>query len=360
MLPLNGPDWRLHWPRDAFVDELEAVLARPDNGEGPAGELLLREAFTGTAPSEAFSAAKFGGRGVLAELSSRRSELREEDVTRAPYRIERVRAAAEPQQRPDWDRAKRGFGRLFSELDSRGYLDQAWGMDCVDAQRDWTVVTDAFEAALGLSDVWPFRLQDWSEDVFLSVVEVVHDAVARPRVVVSYHSYADCGEHYGSYARAPGQAVFRFRIARIFQEAGIPYRLAASGEDYGRVVAVTDDAREDLLHRVVVAAQPSERAEIGHAIALFRSRTATRENKRSAVATLARILEQHRATLKKALFSRDERSLFQIANEFDIRHSNARQMSNYDDAFLSWVFWWYLGTVELFNSLAAREAAEHS
>lgn len=356
VLPLNYPDWRLRWPRDVFVRELEAVLARPDNGEGPAGELLLREAFTGTGPVEVFDQAKFDGRAVLAELSRRRTELREETAARAPYRIERVRAATgSGGSDPDWDRAKRAFKRLFTELDSHGYFDQAWGVDCVDDRRDWAAVTDALESALGLPNLWPFDTREWSEDLFLSVIEVVHDAVARPRVVVSYHSYADCGEHYGSYAPEPGQAIFRFRVKRIFEEAGIPFRLASSGEDYGRVVAVTDDAREELLERVVVEAQPSESAEIGHAIALFRSRTATRENKRSAISTLARILEQHRATLKEELFTQDEGALFRIANEFDIRHSNDKQRSIYDDSFLDWVFWWYLGTVELIKALKARE-----
>ena len=45
--------------------------------------------------------------------------------------------------------------------------------------------------------------------------------------------------------------------------------------------------------------------------------------------------------------SNDEGALFQIANQFDLRHSGERQRPHYQDSYLDWVFWWYLATVEL-------------
>jgi hypothetical protein len=73
------------------------------------------------------------------------------------------------------------------------------------------------------------------------------------------------------------------------------------------------------------------------------------------VTALARILEQRRQLLKTHLFSKDEGALFQIANEFDIRHSNERQREEYDDVFLDWTFWWYIATIELCDQLDSRE-----
>lgn len=355
VLPLDGPDYRLRWPRALFVDELRAVMSRPDHGQGSAGALLLREAFVGTAPVEAFDADILSGVAVLAELKQRSAELAEGRATRAPYRIEKVcSSAAEDHRAPDWDGAMRKFVRLFDELDGRGYFDLAWGEECVDGQRDEEVVRDYFEVALGLPDVWPFAPASWSEDVFLSVVEVVHEAAARPRALGRYHSFSNCGQHFASYAPTPGQAVFRFRMGHIFEESRVPFRLVDSGAEYGRVVALTDSAREDLLTRAVTDAPPDEATETAHAIALFRSHGATREAKRSAVATLARILEQNRALLRRELLSKDEGALFTIANTFDIRHSSDKQQGDYDEAFLDWIFWWFLGTVELLNRLRAR------
>jgi hypothetical protein len=62
-------------------------------------------------------------------------------------------------------------------------------------------------------------------------------------------------------------------------------------------------------------------------IALFRSRTATEENKGSALVTLAGILE-------------------------------GRQLDDYGRAFLDWICWWYLGTVDLTNRIIDRQASQ--
>ncbi len=48
-------------------------------------------------------------------------------------------------------------------------------------------------------------------------------------------------------------------------------------------------------------------------------------------------------------------ALFHIANKFAIRHQNEQQLADYDPAFLDWVFWWYLGTVELTNRIIIRQ-----
>jgi hypothetical protein len=88
---------------------------------------------------------------------------------------------------------------------------------------------------------------------------------------------------------------------------------------------------------------------VRHAIALFRGRDTSAESKRSAIFNLARILEERRALIKEHLHKKDEGALFQIANSFDLRHSNASQQREYDEAFLDWIFWWYLATVELTN-----------
>lgn len=92
---------------------------------------------------------------------------------------------------------------------------------------------------------------------------------------------------------------------------------------------------------------------IRHAIALFRGRDVTAESRRSAIVTLAGILEERRTLIKEDIGRPDEGALFEIANRYDLRHRNANQRSNYDEAFLDWIFWWYLATVELTNRLIA-------
>ena len=62
--------------------------------------------------------------------------------------------------------------------------------------------------------------------------------------------------------------------------------------------------------------------------------------------------------LKEALFSKDEVALFVIANKFDLRHGDEKQHTDYDPAFLDWVFRWYLATVELTDRLLARHGRQ--
>ncbi|ODU05016.1 MAG: hypothetical protein ABS81_08670 [Pseudonocardia sp. SCN 72-86] len=71
---------------------------------------------------------------------------------------------------------------------------------------------------------------------------------------------------------------------------------------------------------------------------------------------------EHRAStpqppLKQQIARKDEGALFQIANEFALRHQKPDQKGDYDPAFLDWIFWWYLATVELTNRLLARDQA---
>ena len=94
--------------------------------------------------------------------------------------------------------------------------------------------------------------------------------------------------------------------------------------------------------------------EVGHAVALFRSRDADIASKRSAIVALAGVLENRRELIKTSLLRKDEGALFELANEFDLRHRKPDQRGDYDEAFLDWIFYWYLATVELTDRVLAR------
>ena len=122
------------------------------------------------------------------------------------------------------------------------------------------------------------------------------------------------------------------------------------GEDAGRMVRRVSSDLGRLVDEVLgdAAAEDPE----AHAISLFRQRDATREDRRSAVVALAGVLEERRELLKEQLLKKDERALFEIANKFALRHRKANQRGNYDDAYLEWIFYWYLATVHLTRQLS--------
>jgi hypothetical protein len=245
-----------------------------------------------------------------------------------------------------------------AELERQGYMEQVFPSPCVD-DRDEPELDPAaeLEKRLGIAGLWPLMPDRWDVSTFYGLIEVYHDLVSRPRERV-YHDYGSCGWHYSHFSAAAGRAVYRWKVNEVLQAGGAGYRLADSGEDQGRLVAIFGDGRSALLADAISHAPPSTATRVQHAIALFRKRDATVEDKRSALVTLAGILEERRQLIKVELGSADEGALFHIANKFAIRHQNKDQQGNYDPAFQDWIFWWYLGTVELTERIIERQEAK--
>jgi hypothetical protein len=172
-----------------------------------------------------------------------------------------------------------------------------------------------------------------------------------------FHSYSGCGWHYSAFSLDAGQVLYRWRVNRLLDRSELGLRLADEGDDAGRLVAVTDLARTDLASSMVSRTDRGTGDVVRHAIALFRGRDASEHEKRSAAVALAGVLEERRALLKAELMSKDEGALFEIANRFAVRHRNDAQQADYDPAFLDWVFWWYLATIELTDRILARGEA---
>lgn len=244
-------------------------------------------------------------------------------------------------------------GELITELDAAGYFDFAFGEDCVDSDNDHAGrAREALSDLMASDEDWPPQLEVvLGPDHAYTVIEAAHHFVARPRKR-SYHSYGR-EWHYGDFDRRAGQGVFRWRINALLERSDSLLRLDPSGV----LVETTGDPRDELVESLVHdAAAPSPDA-LSHAIEQFRRRGATRVEKRTAVVALAGILEENRDLLKAEMLQGDEGSLFQIANKFAIRHQRADQQPNYADAYLDWIFWWYLATVDLVRQLLARDSA---
>lgn len=54
-----------------------------------------------------------------------------------------------------------------------------------------------------------------------------------------------------------------------------------------------------------------------------------------------------RDNIKEHMLRQDEKDLFNIANNFRIRHENEQQKADYDSVWLSWLFYVYLSTIHL-------------
>jgi hypothetical protein len=254
------------------------------------------------------------------------------------------------------------FAKVFQSLRTSGYFDEAFGSSCVDAGviegtlgRD---VEGAVLLALRKDGLWPFdESTSWvSEDDFFDMVEFLFDHVSEPISSSGhYHSYADCGWHYERFDRAAGTLRYLTDVNRLLAD----YRDGFELTHDGFVVGTPPPGLGKLLEQEIPDVPKSDsKRRIENAIMLFRNRGATPDERRSAIVELAAVLEYHRADAKRNLASSDESDLFNIANNFGIRHHNPQQKSDYDHGiWQTWIFYTYLVTLHVVLRLARRSPA---
>ena len=210
-------------------------------------------------------------------------------------------------------------------------------------------------------ETWPLnRLQEsyrrddaveLIEDEAFSLTEFLYDHAAKP-TNTRYHSYGQCGIHVDNADEAAGKAEFAERINGILSRCG--YELQSNGEVWQSTPAGMGTIVPEQT------GDPSIDNKVNHAIAVFRQHGATEEDKRDAIRNLADILEDRRSSTEgTGIPKKDEDRLFEIANEFAIRHFNQKQRTHYDSGvWLEWIFYSFLNTIDVMNKLANRRARQ--
>lgn len=362
-----GPELELTWPPEIFQKEARDITAL----YGPikdSGLLLLEEAFADRTLRNEFEVVdvppmfRLITSDKVAEQKKFLKELADHATSlpyksRAPYWTSKSAVT----HTPDPSAFRRGWYQIASALGTAGYFSMVTGDECPvsgDSDNDEVKATmnRVLKERLGISYLWPptFQNQLYKDDnVLYGVVEVLHDLAARPRRKTTHDEYG-CKGHFLDHARVTGRAIYRWRVNELLEKSGSDLRLSESGADIGRLVRHYSDPRAELMSQIAEVEEGPNKASVEHAIALFRKRDATREDKRSACVALALVLEERRKMLKSNLLSKDEGMLFDIANNYDVRHRDGKQHSQFGDEFQDWIFWMYLGTVELTNRLIGR------
>ena len=345
-----GPAYVLAWPREALRLELEWLLRRESQDvDKHEAELVLEEAFDSDELRDDLRAlpARDGWRNdpwddgssglttrikrdLLSDLLNELERLPERRAPR-PYWSQRqgrqLDTSLLPVQEQERNaRLRASWTKTVLRLQTSGYLAKIAHPQCVDAdyyEDPDLVLEQELTRLLGVPGLWPLSAQDADDDTFYSLVEAVGDLMARPRQR-HYHDHGGCGWHYAVFSATTGQLLYRSAVNDLLAQAGAGLRLADEGEDTGRLVRVADDERDELVHRVLATPDPRDQAAARHAVAMFRSRAADREEKRSAVLALARVLEDRRQLIEDQLDGKDEGALFRIANEFDLRDRGVR------------------------------------
>lgn len=243
---------------------------------------------------------------------------------------------------------------VIGQLNQGDYFAEALGFDC--AAGDCLAHSSPAEELgrlIGKSHLWDNDAGSWSRADLFDFIEVFHDLISLP-TNSEFHSYGR-DWHPTEYSRPSGQRLYRQLVNQLLGQSNLDLQIAERGKDTGRIVKRTP---EDLAPVIETALDgtSTDFPELSFAIAEFRKRGGTIENRRSALFTLAGILEKRRRLLKKELLKNDERALFQIANGFYIRHRDADQKADYGPEFLDWIFYWFVSTINLTDKMLTQQA----
>ena len=250
------------------------------------------------------------------------------------------------------------FLAVYCDFERKDYLQEAFGYNCVDAGdvpgKIGIDIEAYFLLKLRKDNLWPIkdRYQKYTEDDLFDVIEFLHDHISKP-IEGYYHSYGDCGFHYHTFDQHEGQTEYRKEINQLLIDYGDGYELSREGEILNLVTPGTE-----LIFKAELPEYSKENIEdrVKAAIYKFRRSRFSLEDKRDAIRTLVDCLEFLRPRMKEVLTRSDESDLFNIANNFGIRHHNKKQKTEYDQSvWLNWMFYYYLSTVHAVTRLLTKK-----
>lgn len=253
------------------------------------------------------------------------------------------------------------FYTTFCELQREGYFQEALGYDCVDAGIVFGKLGENVSAVilrkLHKDNIWPVKefYLTYTEDDLFDIIEFVFDIISEPIETEGYyHSYAQCGWHYNKFSKVLGQIKFLTEVNELLCNYRGGYQLTIDGE-------IKDLAEKDLEPLLKAELKTNDEhiiQSVNHAIKKYWSRNSTSQDRKDAIVQLGKVLEPLKKKVTKVL-TKDESDLFEILNNFGLRHNNSKQKTDYDSKiFDSWLFYHYLAAVHAYLRLLERQKIE--
>lgn len=250
------------------------------------------------------------------------------------------------------DRVRRTIQWAFKEH----LLSERCGYECVDGD-SWEDVQREFASLLDLEGYLRIEapvhehLSELSEPVLLGLHEIIHDLVSKA-TATTYHSYGQCGDHPTAYDTEEGREAWIDRVNQYLGRLPPGYRM----DDEGRIELLLDDPAAAILDSPLPPdTEPAVVDRVERAVARFKRGTTSWDDREAALRDLADVLERIRPKAKARLHKKDERDLFQLLNQFRIRHFDHGQRDDYDrPIFLTWAFYECLAAIHACERLADR------
>ena len=265
------------------------------------------------------------------------------------------------------DKLKEFFGILYKEYREKKYFCEKLELGCC---VDWEDkdLSDLLFKRVRKTNLWHFfndentgpsgKLKNYSKNDLFDMIEFMFDNVSKPILNDGdhYHSWGECGYHHKEYSQVDGQREFRKEINEFLNDFENGYELSENGE----ILHKADKGLKNLLKAEKIDLGKGDiKSRMIEAEKLFYSGRSSFTDRRNAVKELVDCFEFLRSDLKNILDTKDESDLFNIANNFGIRHHNEKQKTSYDkNIWLSWMFHFYLATLHASLRLIEKKENE--
>lgn len=222
-----------------------------------------------------------------------------------------------------------------------------------------------YEAAIDLS-FQPFPITEWlpetiTEEHIFDTLEFLYDRASEPGELVGMTNETGWNYYdYENYDDEKGREKFREKANTFLAEYKTGFELTQEGI----ILAMGTGGLQYILDAEIVPYdEVNVDNKVRNAIIKWRNRHLSLSEKREAIRELADVFEWLSKTknLGNVLDNKDESVLFNIANNFGIRHHNPNQKTNYDQTiWCSWIFHFYLATYHAAIRLLIKKEKENS
>lgn len=235
------------------------------------------------------------------------------------------------------------LGSLYLYFRDKDYFKEKAGITSFQLPKEITQL-----AALSL-DFQPFPITKWpesaiSENHIFDVFEFLYDYASRPEGWANFTERGFNYEDYETYDEDEGKIEFREKANEIL----FNYREGYEMDQEGEIRALGANGIQHILDADIIKYdEQNVDLKVQDAIRKWQNRNLSLMEKREAIRELADVFEWLKKTKKlgQVLNKKDEAALFDIANNFAIRHHNPQQRANYDKSiWYSWMFHFYLAS----------------
>jgi hypothetical protein len=199
---------------------------------------------------------------------------------------------------------------------------------------------------IGIS-IYPFS--QWQDEIqkanlVFDTIEFLYNFISKPGEFGYIPNHTGWNnEDYLSYDKILGREEFRGEINILLNAFNQGYELQLDGQ----ILFVGDETVNFIRTEFPSYNEINIDNEIHLSIKWWKNRNQTLEDKKMAILKLAGVLEYLKkdSTLTNVMDKKDTNDLFNIANNFGLRHHNLDQQTNYDkDIWYDWIFQYYLNT----------------